>query len=225
MTPILAFDVNEPLLDVSALDVHFERGFGNPAVRKEWFSQVLQLAFASTVTGPYVDFGTIMRAALRVVEEKHHTSLSSDQRSAIVETVGELPPHTDAKDGLERLRDGGLGLVALTNSTLATARKQLRHAGLANYFQRIFSADEVHRLKPAPEPYHLVARELGVEVQYIWLVAAHSWDVAGALRAGLRAAFIARPGQVLDELTPKPNLIAKNLRDFAQQVLALQQAA
>ena len=115
--------------------------------------------------------------------------------------------------------------MALTNSTLAIARKQLSHAGLANYFQRIFSADEVHRLKPAPEPYHLVARELGVEVQYIWLVAAHSWDVAGALRAGLRAAFIARPGQVLDELTPKPNLIAKNLRDFAQQVLALQQAA
>ena len=32
-------------------------------------------------------------------------------------------------------------------------------------------------------------------------------------------AFLARPGQVLDALTPKPNFIAPDLRDLDRQIL------
>jgi 2-haloacid dehalogenase len=41
----IAFDVNETLLDLGALDPHFERAFGSAAVREQWFGQMLQLAF------------------------------------------------------------------------------------------------------------------------------------------------------------------------------------
>ena len=53
-------------------------------------------------------------------------------------------------------------------------------------------AGSVRRLKPAPEPYGMAAREFGVEIGGIRLVAAHAWDVAGALRPGGSAAFVAR---------------------------------
>jgi len=36
------FDVNETLLDLSALDPRFERVFGDASVRREWFMQMLQ---------------------------------------------------------------------------------------------------------------------------------------------------------------------------------------
>lgn len=62
MPPILVFDVNESLLDLAALDPHFEQNFGNVAVRKEWFSQVLQMAFVTAITGAYSDFSTIGKA-------------------------------------------------------------------------------------------------------------------------------------------------------------------
>ncbi|WP_262506332.1 hypothetical protein [Rufibacter tibetensis] len=38
---------------------------------------------------------------------------------------------------------------------------------------------------------------MNVKLEDIMLVAAHGWDVAGALRAGARAAFLSRPGQAL----------------------------
>jgi FMN phosphatase YigB (HAD superfamily) len=105
----------------------------------------------------------------------------------------ELSPHPEVPAALGRLRDAGLRLAALTNSTRQVAQAQLANAGLAELFEQILSADQVGRLKPAPEPYRMAAEALGVPVGQLWLVAAHGWDVAGALAAGCRAAFVARP--------------------------------
>jgi 2-haloacid dehalogenase len=221
----VAFDVNETLLDLSALDPVFERNFGTPAVRKEWFSRVLQLAFVTTITRRYSDFSSIGNAALRAVEEIHHKPLSSSQREEILEGMTKLPAHPDVRDGLARLQRAGLRLVALTNSTLEKAELQLTNAGLRPYFQHVFSADSVRRLKPAPEPYQMAAKELGIKTGSLLLVAAHSWDIAGAASAGCATAFLARPGQALDVLTPKPNVIASDLSDFANQLLATESGA
>jgi hypothetical protein len=70
-------------------------------------------------------------------------------------------------------------------------RAQLAHAGLTDRFDAILSADTVRALKPRREPYELTARRFGVPISDVTLVAAHAWDVAGALAAGCRAAFVA----------------------------------
>ena len=220
MPGLIAFDVNETLLDLSALDSHFQSNFGNAAVRKEWFAEVLRQAFVTTITGTYFDFGAIGRSALLVVEERHERCLSEQQRSRILQTMRKLPPHPDVKEGFKRLREGGWRLVALTNSTLEVAELQLKNAGLRDYLERVFSADTIHRLKPASEPYQMAARELGIGTGSLLFVAAHSWDIAGAAKAGCTTAFLARPGQVLDELTPKPKFIVSSVRDLADQLIS-----
>jgi 2-haloacid dehalogenase len=51
------------------------------------------------------------------------------------------------------------------------------------------------------------------------LVAAHSWDTTGAIRAGCDAAFIERPGEALDASGPTPRIIAKDFEHLAEQLL------
>lgn len=217
----LVFDVNETLLDLRELDAPFEQVFGDAAVRTQWFQQLLQSALVSTVTGAYTDFGAIGRAALQMVAARHGRQVSEDDTDLILGTVRRLPPHPEVREALERLRAAGFRLATLTNSTEAVARAQLENAELAPLFERILSADSVERLKPAPEAYDMAARELGVEVGQLYLVAAHAWDVAGALRAGCRAAFVARPGMVLDPLAPEPNIVGKDLAEIAERLLEL----
>jgi hypothetical protein len=53
MARVCVFDVNETLLDLAALDPHFERAFGDADVRRAWFLQLLQSALVATVTGAY----------------------------------------------------------------------------------------------------------------------------------------------------------------------------
>jgi 2-haloacid dehalogenase len=54
----------------------------------------------------------------------------------------------------------------------------------------------------------------------IVLVAAHAWDVAGALRAGCAAAFVARRGMVLDPLAPEPRVVGDDLGAVADAIIA-----
>lgn len=65
----------------------------------------------------------------------------------------------------------------------------------------------------------MAAARLGVAISDVRLVAAHAWDVAGALRAGCAAAFVARPGQVLDPLAPRPDVVGADLREVAERIL------
>ena len=43
MPRVCVFDVNETLLDLGALDPHFERLFGDASTRQAWFGQFLAL--------------------------------------------------------------------------------------------------------------------------------------------------------------------------------------
>ena len=217
---VLVFDVNETLLDLAALDPVFAGIFGDNAARREWFQQVLQSAFLATITDAYADFGEIGGTALAMVGERRGVAIGDGERSAVREGMRRLPAHPDARPALERLRGDGFRLATLTNNPLTTVQAQLDHAGLADLFEVVCSADEVRRLKPAPEPYRMAAARLGVSASAICLVAAHGWDVAGAMRAGCAAAFVARPGQLLDPLAPTPDLVGRDLLHVADQVIA-----
>jgi 2-haloacid dehalogenase len=222
MARVCVFDVNETLLDLGALDPHFERAFGNAGVRRAWFLQLLQSALVATVTGAYSDFGTFGGAALEMVAEREGVDLSGEDQQKILGGMRELPPHPEVAESLNRLRKAGLRLATLTNSTKQVAEAQMENSGLRDYFEQILSADDVKRLKPAPEPYHMAAESLGVELGEVRLVAAHAWDVAGALRAGCAAAFVARPGMVLDPLVERPDVVGANLREIADQILKIE---
>ncbi len=222
MPRVCVFDVIETMLDLRALDPHFQRIFGDAAARQEWFQQLLQSALVATVTNAYTDFGAIGKAALNMTAERRSMKLGDDDRQQILGAVRHLPPHPDVEPGLEQLRDAGFRLAALTNSTEEVARTQLNHAGLADYFEQIMSVDAVRRFKPAPEVYRMAAERLDVPIEGLRLVAAHAWDVAGAQRAGCAAAFVARSGKVLDPLAKRPDVVGVDVRTVAGQIVAIE---
>lgn len=220
MATVIAFDVNETLLDLAALDAPFEERLGNAALRPQWFAQMLQLAFVGGLTGHYVDFTAAQRAALVMVGEREGAPLSPDDIDSLVALMSSLPPHPEVPGALASLALTSLHLVALTNSVQAVAEAQLASAGLDGYFDAIMSADEVAHLKPAPQPYLAVADRYDVPISEVRLVAAHSWDVAGALSAGCQAAFVARPGMVLSPLGRRPGIVGPDLVSVAEQIIA-----
>jgi 2-haloacid dehalogenase len=224
MTPtptVLAFDVNETLLDLTGLDPLFEEVLGDRSRRAQWFTTMLQLSFVGGLTGSYVDFTTAQRAALRMTAAQTGRTLADTEVDEVVEAMSWLPPHPEVPTALDRLRSGGFRLVALTNSVLAVALDQLAHAGLAERFEEVFSADEVRSLKPSPEPYRMVADRCGVPVRTLCLIAAHAWDVSGALAAGCQAAFVGRSGQIPSPIGPRPLVVGQDLTEVAAGLLAL----
>jgi 2-haloacid dehalogenase len=216
---VIAFDVNETLLDLSALDGPFEELLGSASLRPQWFTLMLQLAFTGGLTGQYVDFTAAQRAALAMLAEREGVPLPGSDIDGLVDRMSSLPPHPEVPGALAALARTRLRLVALTNSVQRIATAQLASAGLSDFFEAVISADSTGHLKPAPQPYRAVAERCGVPIGAVRLVAAHSWDIAGALAAGCQAAFVARPGMVLSPLAGPPGITGPDLAAVAQQII------
>lgn len=217
---VLVFDVNETLLDLAALDPHFERLFGGAGARRVWFAQVLQSAMALTLTRQWADFGAVGRSALQVVARQRGMEVSADTETAVLGQMRSLPPHADVIPALERLREAGVRMAALSNSPQKALGAQLENAGVAKFFEKALSVDRVKKFKPHPEVYRMACRELGITPPEMMLVAAHAWDVTGAMRAGCRGAFVERPGAAASALDARPQIVGKDLGAVADAVLA-----
>jgi 2-haloacid dehalogenase len=222
MARTIVFDVNETLLNVGALQPLFVEVLGEKCALKEWFSLLLLHSEVATIAGPYFDFATIARAALQMTAAVRNVKLTTPQENRILEAMSSLPAHPEVAGALQSLQSAGLQLVALTNSSARVLSAQMKNSGLAEYFHRNFSVDEIHRFKPAPEVYQMVATELGLETRQLRMVAAHAWDIVGAMQAGCAGAFIARPGKVLFPLVAPPDIIGPDLTSVAARIVEME---
>jgi 2-haloacid dehalogenase len=219
MRRVLTFDMNGTLLDISALDGIFADHFETHFSRREWFDELIKLSMVATITGQYADFSVLGKAALSVIAQRHHKQLTSAAETQIMQTVRTLPAFPDVKPGLQKLKDAGYRLVVMTNSPLASAQHSIKNAGLDLLFEKVMSVEAVKKFKPAADVYQHAAKECGIAINDLMMVAAHAWDTTGALRAGAHAAFVKRPDQVLDPESPKPDLIVNDMEDLAAQLL------
>lgn len=216
---ILVFDVNETMLDLNALRPQFERVFGVGAALDEWFSLLLQYSMVVTLTDAYSAFGTVGEAVLEMLANIKGVRLSAEDKTRILQGLLMLPPHPDMLESLNRLRAAGFRMATLTNSSPAAVKEQLQNAGLAEYFEENISVDAVRRFKPDLLVYRSAAEHLHAEPQELRLIAAHAWDVFGAMRAGWRAAFVARRGIPMFPLAPKPDIVALDMKAVTDALL------
>ena len=219
MAQVIVFDVNETLLDLAALDDLFSEILGSAGTRQAWFQQVLRSALVTTVVGEYCNYSEIAVAAIESIAARRGIELRDDDCDRVLEGMLHLPPHSDVVAGLDQLRVAGFKLATLSNMVEPVSRKQLSNAGLIDYFEAVLSADAVRTLKPAADPYRYATKKLGIPIRDMRLVAAHSWDIAGALKAGSKGAFVTRSGDVLDPLFPPPDIVGKDVSEFAVKII------
>jgi 2-haloacid dehalogenase len=219
MVRVVVFDVNETLLDMGALRPRFEEVFGEAAVLAQWFSQLLQTSLVLTIVDRYQDFAVAGRAALEMVAARRGVTLTTEMVQFILEGMRMLPAYGEVEPALRRLREAGFRLATLTNSPPRVVEAQLEYAGLRDFFEQRLSVDAVRRYKPAAEVYQAAAAALGIELGEMRMVAAHNWDVTGALNAGCQAAFVARPGMVLGELDLRPEIVGEDMEAVVEQIV------
>lgn len=222
---ILVFDVNETLLDLSPLKQPFAEAYGKPDALKTWFTTLLQYSNVATLTGDYHPFGELGLAAAETTARVYKVNLSPEQRKELVAHILTLPPHPEVKAALEKLKAAGFRMVSLTNSAPAAAEAQLKHAELRPLFEKAYSVESVRVYKPDRRTYEFVAADLGVSTADLRMVAAHGWDIAGAMAAGCAGAFIGRPGQELYPLAPPPDVVGPDLTVVAEHIIRVEQPA
>ena len=122
---------------------------------------------------------------------------------------------------MQRLKDAGYTLVSFTNSSNKGVETQFKNAGLTKYFDQRLSIEDMGKFKPHVDAYNWAARKMNIKPEECLLIAAHGWDISGALWAGWRGAFISRPGAQLYPLSPTPEINEQNLKLVADRLISL----
>jgi 2-haloacid dehalogenase len=218
--PVLVFDVNETLLDMTPLKKSVNGLLGNDQGFRIWFGMLLHYSIVSNSINEYHDFGTIAGATLAMAATSLSKTASEDEIIEALSPIKTLRAYPDVEKGLQLLKNHGFRLATLTNSPPHALKQQLINSNLTAYFEQALSIDSLKKYKPEAQTYLWAAKELAVEPKEMLMIAAHGWDLAGASHAGLATCFIAREGQSVYTLSNKPDFEANDILAMAEQLIA-----
>jgi 2-haloacid dehalogenase len=214
------FDLNGTLLDPSGIAKPLGDRDQDRRLVAEAFHEALLLTMADAISaGAYRPLPDYLRATLERALRAKDRDLR--QLDAAMERAAAMEPFPEAEAALSLLAREGLHLGVLTNSTTFAAERALSAAGLRDQLEVVIGSDEVRTFKPHPLVYKHAAARVNAEPEEIVLVAAHGWDVMGAMRAGLRGAWVARTERWLVPVVPDPDLRGEDLKDVAGKIIAV----
>jgi 2-haloacid dehalogenase len=215
------FDVFGTLLDVQSVWARADQLFpGNGAqLAKLWREKQLEYTRLRTMSSRYVSFTRVTEDALQFACDALGLPLDAAARGMLMHEYTQLDPHPDAIPALKKLEQAGVTIGVLSNGDPGLLDDVLHGAGLADYFDVVLSADQVHAFKTAPAVYELGPLALKHPASEIVLVSGNAWDAIGAKWYGCVSFWVNRSGGPLDRLGERPDAIGASLDDAARFVL------
>ena len=204
-------DVNGTLTELAPIGAPWAR----PELGLTVLEHAAQTAMVDALPGPATrPFSEHIRAAVEVVIAD--AGLDASLAGEAVAAAAALPARPDAAEALALLAGAGTRLVALTNSGARAGQATLEACGLAAYVERVLGVDGVSSFKPHPSVYAYALRELKASPPDVTLIATHTWDLAGAGKAGIRTAWVRHGAHGWPAVFPNPDLQADTLLELAR---------
>ncbi|MQA07611.1 MAG: haloacid dehalogenase [Pseudonocardiaceae bacterium] len=184
-----------------------------------FFARTLRDGMAFTLAGQAPPFRDVARAELRTT-----SGLDEDGIDHVLRGFGELPAQPDAERALALVAEAGIPAYAFTHGSAAMIGASMARSPVFDSLRGVLSSEEISAFKPPARTYHWACQQAGSQPHHTALIAVHSWDTHGALRAGLLAGFATRLEGRLSEVVDRPQVVAERLDEVVEGLLALPSA-
>ena len=129
------------------------------------------------------------RIAIRIQEKAGLDIISDDDKSWLNKSWHRLPPWSDSKEGLLRLKSKFI-IGAQSNGNISLIVNMSKISKL--YWDVILGSEVVGHYKPEPSAYKKACEKLDLKTEECLMVAAHNDDLKGARNEGMKTAFVLR---------------------------------
>ncbi|MHA1852609.1 MAG: HAD family hydrolase [Candidatus Heimdallarchaeaceae archaeon] len=139
-----------------------------------------------------------------------------DEVDAQVDFYNHAKPYDGVPETLRKLRDNGLILLVITHDSTEPAIKQLKSAGIADYFDLILGLDFDSPYNPKPSPDMLLygSKVLGVDISKTIIVGDDNRDMLTGKNAGALGAVGVLSGRSKAEELPDADVIIDSVADI-----------
>ncbi|MGH7334131.1 MAG: haloacid dehalogenase type II, partial [Candidatus Rokuibacteriota bacterium] len=214
MATTLGFDVYGTLIDTAGIADALGTYVGSRAgdFAAAWRAKQLEYAFRRGLMQNYRDFSECTRQALAFTAALFKVTLGEADSARLLDAYRRLPAYPDAAEGLTRLRASAFRMYAFSMGRTQDVIELLGHARLSQHFDDVITLEDARLFKPSPGAYSHFLRHAGCVGAEAWLVSGNSFDVMGAVSAGLNGAWVRRaPDALLDPWEIQPTLVAADL--------------
>jgi 2-haloacid dehalogenase len=220
MARTLLFDTQGTLVDNYSISeviepYVFESNMAN-LIASDWRFQQKWAMFYTTLADATVPFPKLNEACLRWALDKHHVTLSDTDIKSIAGQYEKLRAYPEVVAAMKSLKSQGLVLKIVANPTVKFITDHSRYAGTLPYLDEIISnSEEVNAYKPSPKVYQLGIERAGCPKEDILWVTGHFWEIVGAVRQGLKCAWINRARHPALQIGVTPTYTVGNLQELA----------
>lgn len=222
---IIFFDVVETIFSLAPLEEKMKELSLPAGTDQLFFAQLLRDAFALSASGVFHHFPDIAKGTLTVLLHSHGLDADETTLKDILRVFSRLPAHRDVKPALEKMRHSDCRAVLLSNGTRSNTEKLVRDNGIEHMVDDIVSVEDFKIWKPQTELYRQAALKHSCAPENAMLVAAHAWDVHGALSAGFHGIWIQRQELFYHPLMGSPDGQVTNLIDAVDLAIKRLQGA
>ncbi|OKL59110.1 hypothetical protein UA08_05597 [Talaromyces atroroseus] len=232
---VIAFDLYGTLLSTESISNRLAEIIGSQEeatrIAASWRKYQLEYSWRLTCMGYYEDFFNITRNALAHALSEASVRLEEKQIDQLMSEYDHLSTFPDVTPALQNLSStttrADIEAVIFSNGTQEMlSNSVLRSASLSPHaalFKDLVTVQGIQKYKPAPETYQHLATQTGKSVDRIWLISANPFDIVGATKCGVNAAWLDRANRGWEDAAVpalRPRVIGTSLAEVIKSILS-----
>ena len=207
----IIFDAYGTLFDVNSAAEKCKDKIGDKweSFANYWRTTQLEYTWLRSLMNRHKDFWQVTEDSLDKSMKAFKINLA--MRSELLNLYKKLSTFPEVKGALNDLKKKNYKISILSNGTPALLNELVSSNNLDNFFDDIFSIEEVGIYKPDSKVYDLPIKKYQIKKDEVAFLSANTWDVSGGGNFGYNSIWVNRNKNIFDNLDYKPKNEVENL--------------
>ena len=177
-----------------------------------WRTTQLEYTWLRSLMNKHKDFWQITEDSLDKSMKKF--KIDHSMRVELLELYKILSPYPEIKTTLEQLKKRNYKIAILSNGTPSLLNYLVEKNDMKNFFDDIFSIEEVGIFKPSSKVYDIPIKKYKINKVEVAFLSSNTWDISGGGNFGYNCLWVNRNNDVFDNLDYSPKYELKNLKEL-----------
>jgi len=207
----IIFDAYGTLFDVNSAAEKCKNKIGDKwePFANFWRTTQLEYTWLRSLMSRHKDFWQITEDSLDKSMKAY--KIDSSLKDELLNLYKVLSPFEEVQETLKKLRKKNYKLAILSNGTPSLINTLVKSNNLEDFFDDIFSIEDVRVYKPSSQVYDLPIKKYNIKKNEVAFLSANTWDVCGGGNYGYEAIWVNRYSNIFDNLDYKPRFEIKDL--------------
>ena len=215
---VIIFDAYGTLFDVNSAAEKCKNKIGDKweQCADYWRTTQLEYTWLRSLMKRHKDFWKVTDESLD--KSMRVFKIDNSLKNELLNLYRVLSTFSEVNETIKKLNKKKYKLAILSNGTPDLLYELVKNNNLENFFEDIFSIEEVKTYKPHPDVYDIPIKKYHVQKDEVAYLSANTWDVSAAGNYGFKSVWVNRNNSVFDNLDYIPKHQIKHLGELLDKI-------